>query len=130
MPAGEAIRDNDRRTIEEAVEAAERTSGYAFSVLVADSGEDPRAFARSQHARMADPDRSVLVMVDPRARELEIVTGQHVQRVLNDDQATLAAVAMQSWFAAGDLVDGLVHGLQQLGEHARAPELLHYPTSG
>src|SRR5699024_3457433 len=68
VPAGEPIRDDERRAIDEAVEAAERTSGYAFSVLIGDSGEDPRAFAVAQHARLADPDRSVLVLVDPRAR--------------------------------------------------------------
>ncbi|MGH3423567.1 MAG: DUF5130 family protein [Nocardioidaceae bacterium] len=128
MPAGEALRDGDRRAIRNAVEAAERTSGYHFSVLLEDSGDDPRAFACERHALLDDPERAVLVMVDPTARVLEIVTGRTVHRVLDDAHAALAAVAMQSWFATGDLVGGLVHGLQQLSEHARSPELLHYPV--
>jgi hypothetical protein len=32
---------------------------------------------------------------------------------------------MQTYFAAGDLIGGLRHGIQMLAEHARAPETLH-----
>lgn len=127
MPAGERLRDDDRRAIRQAVERAARTSGYHFSVLLGDSGSDPRAVACERHGQLDDPARSVLIMVDPRAHTLEIVTGRTVRRVLDDAEAALAAVAMQSWFGEGDLVGGLVYGLQQLGEHARAPEMLHFP---
>lgn len=126
VPAGEPLRDGERRAIQQAIAGAERTSGFEFSVLIDDSGDDPRAFACERHAMLEDPDRTVLVLVDPHVRALEIVTGQTVHRALDDAAVALGALAMQSWFAEGDLVGGLVHGLQQLGEHARKPELLHY----
>ena len=64
-------------------------------------------------------------MVDPDQRALEIVTGGYVRRTLTDSEVELAALAMQSDFAAGDLVGGLKRGIQMLADHARSPETLH-----
>src|SRR5699024_4590229 len=86
VPGGDLLRDDDRRAISDAVRSAERTSGFRFSLLIGDSGDDARAFARDRHALLADPGRSVLVMVDPQARALEIVTGATVRRVLDDSE--------------------------------------------
>ena len=71
------------------------------------------------------PARSVLVMVDPTQRLLEVVTGSYVRRTLSDGEVELAIVAMQADLAAGDLVGGLRRGIQLLAEHARAPQTLH-----
>jgi hypothetical protein len=45
--------------------------------------------------------------------------------VLSDLECRLAAAAMQTSFAGGDIVGGLAAGVQQLGEAARQPRTLH-----
>jgi hypothetical protein len=99
--------------------------GPRTSVFVGHAEGEPRAFAVSLHRALAAPARSILVMVDPDARALEVVTGSEVRRTLRDPQVELAVAAMQSLFAAGDLVGGLRRGIQMLAEHARAPLTLH-----
>ena len=44
---------------------------------------------------------------------------------LDDSEVQLAAVTMQSSFAAGDLVGGIKRGILMLAEHARGPRMLH-----
>lgn len=127
MPAGDPspFTVDQRRGIERAVADAERTCGYAFSVWVGATEHDPRDHAIRLHAELPDPERSVLVAVDPTVRALEVVTGKQVRRDLDDASAGLAALAMQTSFAAGDLANGIVRGVFQLAEHARPPVLLH-----
>jgi uncharacterized membrane protein YgcG len=48
-----------------------------------------------------------------------------VRRDLDDPAVRLAALAMQSAFAAGDLVGGIKQGVQMLADHARKPRTLH-----
>ena len=71
------------------------------------------------------PSRSILVLVDPDARAVEVVTGSEVRRTLRDSEVELAVAQMQTLFAEGDLVGGLRRGIQMLAEHARAPQTLH-----
>jgi hypothetical protein len=129
VPGGEAFSPAQRGEIARAIRIAEESSGFAFSVYVGAAEGEPRMFAESLHARLARPERSVLVMVDPAARRLEIVTGSVVCRLVDDKAAGLAALSMQAAFAAGDLVGGILTGLQQLGERARQPKALHTDTS-
>ena len=82
-------------------------------------------FAQRLHASLVAPARSFLIMVDPAARLLEIVTGSVVRRDLPDDAVRLAAVAMESAFAQGDLVGGIKRGLAPLAAAARQPQTLH-----
>lgn len=125
VPAGEVLDHVEKRRLGRAVEVAERLSRLPFSVYVG-PGEGPtRPFAEQLHAALTDPDHSVLVFCDPAARTLEIVTGTEAQRVLDDFDCRLAAASMQTSFTAGDLVGGLVNGVQQLGQSARQPETLH-----
>jgi len=65
------------------------------------------------------------VMCDPEFHKLEIVTGVEARRVLDDLECRLAAAAMQTSFAGGDIVGGLAAGIQQMGEAARQPRTLH-----
>jgi uncharacterized membrane protein YgcG len=125
VPAGEVLDHAEQRRLQRAVAVAEQLSGLAFSIFVG-PGEGPaRRYAEELHAALADPDRSVLVFCDPAARVLEIVTGAEVQRVLDDFDCRLAAMSMRTSFQAGDVVGGLVNGVQQLGQSARHPETLH-----
>lgn len=124
MRAGE-FSAAERFSIEEAIRSAEQVSRYEFSVFVGRAEGEPHDFASRLHAALVAPERSILVLVDPAARALEIVTGSVVRRHLTDQEVELSAAQMQSSFAVGDLVGGLRRGLQMLADHARAPQTLH-----
>jgi uncharacterized membrane protein YgcG len=126
--AGDFLSAFDRRAIERAVANAEAQSGYEFSVCIDEADGDARAYAEKLHAGLSAPARSLLVLIDPVARRLEIVTGAGVRRTLEDSEVALAALAMQTSFAAGDFVGGITQGLQQLAEHARRPRTLHFDS--
>jgi uncharacterized membrane protein YgcG len=123
--AGDLLTPSDRAAIERAVHNAETSCGFDFSVYVGSSDGDAREHAESLHAQLVEPSRSVLVLVDPVARQLEIVTGATVRRLLDDAEVGLAALSMQTAFAAGDFAGGITTGLQQLADHARRPPMLH-----
>ena len=125
MPAGDAFTPDQRRQIDKARARAGRDSGLEFHVYVGPIGERPREEAERLHLRLPDAPRAVLVAVDPRAHALEIVTGALARRILDDPSCGLAALSMQTAFAAGDLAGGILRGLNQLGDHARQPEALH-----
>ncbi len=125
MRAGELLTPGDRVAIERAVRNAEVSCGFDFSVYVGASDGEARTHAESLHAQLTTPGRSVLVFLDPVARLLEIVTGADVRRQLDDAEVGLAALSMQTAFAAGDFAGGISTGLQQLADHARRPPMLH-----
>jgi uncharacterized membrane protein YgcG len=125
VAAGDAFTASQRHQIDKAIRDAEQMSRYEFSVYVGASDGETRPFAQRLHAALAAPERSVLVLVDPAARIVEVVTGSVARRDLDDAEVKLAVLAMQSAFAAGDLVGGIVAGVHQLAEHARRPTLQH-----
>jgi uncharacterized membrane protein YgcG len=124
VPVGE-FNAAERYQVDEAIRQAEQISRFEFSVFVGRVDGEPRAFASQLHNSLVAPSRSILVLVDPAARVLEIVTGAIVRRNLTDKEVELTAIQMQASFAEGDLVDGLRRGIQMLAEHARAPQTLH-----
>ena len=125
VAGGDPFRSADRVALDETIRKAEQLARVEFSVFVGNAEGEARAFATSLHASLVAPARSVLVMVDPTQRLLEVVTGSYVRRTLSDNEVELAVAAMQSDFAADDLVGGLRRGIQMLAEHARAPQTLH-----
>lgn len=124
MAAGE-FDAADRYEIDKAIRAAEQASRFEFSVFVGRSQGAPREFAQRLHSACVAPTRSILVLVDPGAHAIEVVTGEVVRRTLSDREVELAVLQMSSAFAEGDLVDGLKRGIGQLADHARAQESLH-----
>ncbi len=125
MAGGDAFTSAQRHEIDKAIRAAETLCRLEFSIYVGRSEGETRPFAQRLHAALVAPDRSVLVMVDPQAKLLEIVTGADAHRVLDGTALHLAALTMQSAFATGDLVGGITAGVHQLAEHARSPRVLH-----
>lgn len=111
--------------LDQAIRKAETLSRFEFSLFVGNAEGDPRAFASRLHNSLVAPSRSIMIMVDPTARALEIVTGGAVRRTLTDKEVELTAAQMQSSFAEGDLVGGLKRGIAMLADHARAPQTLH-----
>jgi uncharacterized membrane protein YgcG len=125
VAAGDGFTPEQRHDIDRAIRAAETVSRFEFSVYVGAAEGEPHAFARRLHAALATPERSVLVMVDPDAHSLEIITGSVVRRVLPDESVRLAVATMQSTFEAGDLAGGIKRGVALLADAARQPEMLH-----
>ena len=125
MASGEVFSSAQRAEIDRAIRAAETSSRFEFSVYLGHADGESRPFAQRLHASLASPDRSVLILVDPGARRLEVVTGAVVRRSLSDDAVRLAVAGMESSFAGGDLVGGIKHGVAQLAEAARKPATLH-----
>ena len=125
MASGDGFSADQRFEIDRAIRAAETVCRYEFSVYVGTADVEVRPFAERLHASLVAPARTVLILVDPAARLLEIVTGSVVRRDLSDEAVRLAAVAMESAFAEGDLVGGIKRGLAQLAEAARKPATLH-----
>jgi hypothetical protein len=117
-----------RVAIDQAIRAAEQVSRVEFSVFVGAAEGEPRQFAERLHASLAAPARSVLIMVDPTARVIEVVTGAEVRRTLSDREVALAVLEMRTQFAAGDPVRGLRRGIGMLAMQARAPQTLHAQT--
>ena len=104
--------------LEEALRQADAGTGLVFSVYIGDLEDPSRADAEAMHARLAEPDRSVLMAVSPNQRVLEIVTGTTARRRILDRDAKLAALSMSAAFAGGDLAGGIIAGLAQLADHA------------
>lgn len=124
MPAGD-LDAGERASIDKAIRTAEQASRFEFSVFRGVAEGDPRLFAERLHAALSAPDRSVLVMLDPVGRALEVVTGREVRRHLTDSEVQLAVAAMQSDLAMGDEITALTRGLRLLGEHAVPQRTLH-----
>jgi hypothetical protein len=111
--------------IDRAIRSAELLCRFEFSVFIGGSQGDPRDYARRLHASLVAPTRSILLMVDPAARAIEVVTGAEVRRHLTDREVELAVLELQTDFAAGDFVGGLKRGIAMLAEHARPQQTLH-----
>jgi uncharacterized membrane protein YgcG len=124
MAAGD-LSSRDRAELDKAIRAAEQSCRFEFSVYIGAAEGDPRDYARRLHASLVAPTHSVLVMVDPAARAIDVVTGTEVRRHLTDREVELSILAMQTDFAADDFVGGLKRGISMLAEHARPQNTLH-----
>ncbi|MET1060159.1 MAG: DUF5130 family protein [Nocardioides sp.] len=125
MAAGEYLTDRERQHVDKAIRRAETASRYEFSVFVGAAEAESHPFATRLHASLTAPARSILIMVDPVARLLEIITGSEVRRHVSDAEVELVVLQMQTSFASGDLVDGLTRGINMLAEHATPQNTLH-----
>jgi uncharacterized membrane protein YgcG len=126
VAAGEPLSEADRLALDRAIRLAEQACRFEFSVYVGPvEGDDPRVWATRLHNRLVAPARSVLILVDPRRRVTEVVTGGDVRIHLTDAEVELAVLAMSSEFADGNLLAGLQRGIAMLAEHARPQNTLH-----
>ncbi|WP_372727655.1 DUF5130 family protein [Nocardioides sp.] len=125
MRAGDSFTAAERTALDEAIRKAEQLCRAEISVFVGRAEGEPRAFATQLHNSLVAPSRSILIMVDPSARALEVVTGGGVRRHLTDAEVELATLEMQSHFAEGDLCGGLRRGIAMLADHARPANTLH-----
>lgn len=115
-----ALNQAQSAALDVVIRKAEQACRAEISVFVGESTGDPRDFATSLHNTLVLPARSVLVMVDPTRRHVEIVTGGHVRERLTDAEAAAAVAVMSERFAAGDLAGGLTRGIEHLAESAKS----------
>lgn len=101
------------------IRSAESISRIEFSVFVGRAPADVRGYATDLHASLVAPDRSVLLLVEPRRRAIEIVTGETVRRRVSDDEVDLAVMAMQGSLVDDDLLGALTRAITQMAEAAR-----------
>jgi Domain of unknown function (DUF5130) len=122
VPSGEAFTNDQIREIERVVATARAETGLTFSVYVGGADGDIRDAAEQLHALHGSmATRTVLVMVSPGDKLMEIVTGEDSARRLSDRACALAALSMTTSFAGGDLVGGIVTGVRMLAEAAGKP---------
>lgn len=116
-----SLTSKDRAALDATIRSAEQACRAEISVYVGPvDGDNPRAFATSLHNTLVAPARSILIMVDPASRAVEVVTGGYVRRNLTDEEAALAVEEMTRSFADGDLAGGLTRGIRLLADHARS----------
>jgi hypothetical protein len=104
--------------LDEALRLADQATGLTFSIYLGDLAEPIRESAEKLHSQIVNPQRAVLIAVSPSQRRLEIVTGDEARRRITDRDSKLAAFGMAGSFSGGDLIGGLMIGLDQLASHA------------
>lgn len=116
---GEVLDERQVAVVRTVIEEAEARTGLVYSVHIGPSEGDPRAHAdRLLTALGAQAPLAVLTHVDPTARRVEVVTGTVAALRIDDRACGLAALAMGSSFAGGDLVGGVINGVRMLADHA------------
>lgn len=114
-----ALNATERAALDVTIRTAEQACRAEISVFVGAAAGNPRQFATSLHNTLVLPARSVLIMVDPDQRVVEIVTGGHVRERLSDEESRQVVATMTERFAAGDIFGGLTSGIGLLGTLAR-----------
>lgn len=120
--------------IEHAVSQCRADNGLDVSVVVGDLQITDlttfRTAAETVHAALGERAHStVLVVVAPGQRRVEVVTGPAARRRVPDRVAALAVLSMTSSFAGGDLVGGLLDGLRQMAAAAGKRPAIEAPPS-
>lgn len=125
MPSGDGFTQAERQQIDRAIRDAETVCRFEFSVYVGPTEGPARPYAERLHASLVAPSRTVLLLVDPAGRVLEVVTGSQVRHELEDKEVRLAVIEMQSELVHGDLVGAITRGINRLAAYARKPTTLH-----
>jgi uncharacterized membrane protein YgcG len=125
VAGGDGLTAAQRLQIDKAIRDAETSSRHEFSVYVGRAEGDPRGYALQLHSSLVNPSRSLLILVDPAQRAIEIVTGAEVRRTITDEEVGLAVAEMTTLFEHDELVEGIARGISLLASHAERPRTLH-----
>lgn len=119
MPDAEGFAQREINEMARAADAAGERCGLRFSVFVGQAEGDPATYAERLLAGLGtDAARAALVLVDPQARRVEIITGTQAKQQIDDRACRMATLAMTPSLAEGNLVDAVVTGLRVLGDAA------------
>jgi uncharacterized membrane protein YgcG len=118
VAAGELRRPTrrQRRRIEAAVQRAEETTGLQLCIVLGGTGDrDVREQAESLFVGSGLAARpAVLVLVAPPRRQVEVVTAPTARSRISDEDAAEAVAVMTEAFSRGQLLPGLLSGLDLL----------------
>lgn len=118
MATGDSFSPEQRHRIDRAIREAEQHCRLELSVFVGTLEGDRRQYAEDLHRKLVAPDKSVLILVDPAARQVEVVTGAQTHAELTDDEVRLAVAEMTAMFAEQELVDGIITGVNAIARFA------------
>jgi hypothetical protein len=105
--------------LDRSLTAADHRTGLRFSVYIGElRAPTHRAVLGLLDGMGSDARRSVVVAVSPEQRVVEVVTGTDAKRYLPDRTCGLAVASMVSAFAQGDLIGGLVSGVDLMRDQA------------
>jgi uncharacterized membrane protein YgcG len=108
-----------RRAVERAVDEAEEATGLQLCIYVGPGEEDTRAQAEGLLVKAGLHTRpAVLVLIEPVRRRVEVVTAPEARARIDDATSELAVTTMTRQFARGDLVGGIVAGVDLLAAAA------------
>lgn len=119
--ADAAFNPRQLERIDDALTLASQDAKLTFSLYVGALAEPTRPTAEAMLDRLPEPADSVLVVVSPGQRVLEIVTGIDASERIPNRICALAALTMRAAFSSGDLVGGIVNGIRILSDAAGQP---------
>jgi len=124
VPSGSSFSVAQRAELQRILTHAEEASGLTFGLRVG-AWQGGREGVEAMLGGLPDPDRSVMIAVDPESRRLEIVTGRLARISIDDHACALASLSMTSSFAVDDIVGGIRDGMSILADHGRRQHVEH-----
>lgn len=112
------LTSSEQAELDRTLRAAESRSRIEFSIWLGAAEGAPRDHALGLHARLVAPARSTLFMIDPKRRELEVVTGWKVRARVSDDVVAAVVERMSGDLAAGNLLAALQRGMNEIADAA------------
>ena len=114
---GDGLTAEERGRLEDAIRDAEAETGLQIAAYVGPVEGDPGYAAEQFFADAGVQSRpSVLLLVEPVQRRLEIRTAPAARERLSDREAEIVGRAMRERFVAGDVVQGVLDGLHMISE--------------
>jgi hypothetical protein len=107
---------HERFAIDLAIRHTEHRTRFEVSAFIGDCRDEPRSFATALHASMVAPHRSLLMVVDPGQRVIEMVTGRAVAAAICDACAQSSLDVALTEFAHRKLASGLVAAIRSLAD--------------
>lgn len=119
MASSDLLSNRERVSLDRVIREAEQRSRFEFSVYIGSTrGEGTREFATRLHNRLVAPPRSVLIMIEPEERAVEIVTGAIVRERVTDAHVGKALTAMGEEFAQKRWFEGLSAGIELMASRS------------
>lgn len=112
---------HQRRDLDRAIRAAESRTRFEFSVYVGPTKSTPAEYAERLLSALAAPNRTLLLMVDPERRIVQICTGSDVRARISDAACQQVADSLAEAFAGGNGLWALTGAVDALAAAAQDP---------
>lgn len=116
---GATFSQSEIDAFERALVEAEDRSGMRFALYVGGPESEPKEFATTLLSGQREPASTVVLVVDPDSRAVQIATGTEAARRINDADCDLAAANIQYESDRAGLASGIVNALNLLGGGGR-----------